>query len=181
MLGAEKTRIIKFFRDNFDSQIAEERHSLDFSFDRGEILYIIGFDGKGEVHYIIAAIMYVSCKEGSYINWFAVSDKTYDSTRFGKYSINQPFCNMGLGLFLLQMVQLQAVAHGYSPNLYLQANMATTAAVYYQHRGFVKTDTNESLHLPPHLLSWCEQAKNEKATTPFVYFVTDAELIQDAI
>ena len=42
-------------------------------------------------------------------------------------------------------------------------------------------DLNESKHLPQHLLSWCEQAKNEKATTPFVYFVTDAELIQDAI
>src|SRR6476660_10549658 len=109
MLGAEKTRIIKFFRDNSDSQIAEERHSLDFAFDRGEILYIIGFDGKGEIHHIIAAIMYISCAEGSYINWFAVSDKTYDSTRYGKFSINQPFHNMGLGSFLLQMVQLQAV------------------------------------------------------------------------
>lgn len=59
--------------------------------------------------------------------------------------------------------------------------MATTAAVYYQHQGFVKTDTNDPLHLPQLLLKWCEQAKNEKATTLFVYFVTDAELIKDAI
>src|SRR6476620_3429127 len=181
MVGAEKKRIISFLQENFDSTIVEERHSLDFAFDRGEILYIIGFDGKGEIHHIIAAIMYVSCAEGSYINWFAVSDKTYDSTKFGKFSINQPFCNMGLGSFLLQMVQLQAVAQGYSSNLYLQANMATTAAVYYQHWGFVKTDTNEPKHLPNHLLRLCEQAKNEKATSPFVFFVTDADQRQDAI
>src|SRR4051812_4593826 len=99
MLGAEKTKITRFFRDNFDQVILEERDSLENSFDRGEILYIIGFDGKGENHHIIAAIMYVSCVKGSYINWFAVSKRTYDSTRFGKYSNNQPFCNMGLGTF----------------------------------------------------------------------------------
>ena len=100
MLGAEKTKIIKFFRNNFDQVILEERDSLDTNVDRGEILYIIGFDGKGENHHIIAAIMYVSCVKGSYINWFAVSPLTYDSTRFGKHLNNQHFCYMALELFI---------------------------------------------------------------------------------
>ena len=90
--------------------IHEEQNSLELSFNRGKILYIIGFNAKGEDHHIVAAIMYVSCAKGSYINWFAVSQRTYDSARFGKFANGQPFCNMGLGLFLLQMVQLQAVA-----------------------------------------------------------------------
>src|SRR5687768_16762873 len=87
---------------------------------------------------------------------------------------------MGLDSFLLQTVQLLAVAQGYSCNLYLQSNMATTAASYYKHRGFVKTDSNEAQHLPETLSTWCQQAKKEKASTLFVYFVTDKELIEDA-
>ena len=181
ILGLEGTKIVKFFRDNFDSVIHEEQDSLELAFNRGETLYIIGFDGKGESHHIVAAIMYVSCAKGSYINWFAVSQRNYDTSRFGKNANGQPFCNMGLGSFLLQMVQLQAVAQGYKCDLYLQANMATRAAEYYQHQGFVTTDTNEAKHLPETLLTWCKQAKLEKSTTPFVYFVTDEVLIQDAI
>ena len=110
MVQAERTKIITFMKDNFERPHLEETDAMEMSFDRGEILYIIGFDGRGEQHHIIAVSMYVSCAVGSYINWFAVSPLTYDSTRFGKHSNNQCFCNMGLESFLLQMVQLQAVA-----------------------------------------------------------------------
>src|SRR5687768_9285965 len=153
MVGLESTKILKFIRENFDRVIPEERGALDLSFERGEILYIIGFDGKGESHHMVAAIMYVSCAKGSYINWFAVTDKTYDPTRFGKSANGQPFCNIGLGSFLLQTVQLLAVAQGYSCNLYLQLNMATTAASYYKHKGFVKTDSNDAMHIPEMLFT----------------------------
>ena len=88
---------------------------------------------------------------------------------------------MGLGLFILQLVQLQAVAQGYSSNLYLQANMGTIAASYYQHCGFILTQTNNPTHLPETLWTWYQQTKNEKSTTPYVYFVTDDKLIADAI
>ena len=109
----------------------EEREAIEISFDRGEILYIIGFDGNGDNHHIIAAIMYVSCEDGSYINWFAVTQRNYDKDRFGKLANYQPFCSMGLGSFLLQMVQLQAVVQGYKSDLYLQSNLSTEAACYY--------------------------------------------------
>jgi len=144
VMGYEKTKIVKFFKDNFDQVISEERDSLENCFDRGEILYIIGFDGKGENHHVIAAILYATCAKGTYINWFAVTQKTYDSSRFGKHANNQPFRNMGLGSFMLQVVQLQAVAQGYKSDLYLQANMGTLAASYYQHHGFILTATNKS-------------------------------------
>src|SRR5687768_17905126 len=67
MVGLESTKILKFIRENFDRVIPEERGSLELSFERGEILYIIGFDGKGENHHMVAAIMYVSCAERSYL------------------------------------------------------------------------------------------------------------------
>ena len=94
---------------------------------------------------------------------------------------------MGLELFLLQRVQLQAVAQGFSCNLYLQANISTTAARYYEHWGFVKTTTNTISHLPETLQTFWKKAKKEKSATteegtksPFVYFVTDEENIADA-
>ena len=112
--------------------------------------------------------MYATCAEGSYINWFAVSQQAYDTQRFGKYANNQPFCNMGLGSFLLQMVQLQAVAQGYSPNLYLQANMSTIAFDYYQHWVFVLAESNDPKLMPETLLNWRQQAKDEMTKNPYV-------------
>jgi hypothetical protein len=88
---------------------------------------------------------------------------------------------MGLGSFMLQVVQLQAVAQGFSSGLYLQANMGTIAASYYQHCGFMSTATNDPSHLPGTLLDWYQQTKLEKSSTPYVYFVTDNELIADAL
>ena len=180
LVALEKTKILKFIKDNFDSPLPEERDTIELSFDRGEILYIIGFDSKGENHHIIAVIMYVTCAEGRYINWFAVSQRTYNHTRFGKFANEQPFRNMGLGSFLLQMVQLQAVVQGYSCNLYLQSNMSTAAAKYYQHCGFVVPKANDPKLLPATLFTWYKQAKDKDASSPFVYFVTTEELENDA-
>ena len=125
--------------------------------------------------------MYVTCAEGNCINWFAVTQRTYDHSRFGKFANDQPFQNMGLGSFLLQMVLLQAVVQGYSCDLYLQSNMSTAAAKYYHHRGFVVTETNDPKMLPETLFTWYKQSKDKDATTPFVYFVTTEELENDAM
>src|SRR5688572_24625823 len=106
---------------------------------------------------------------------------TNDSVRFGKITYGQFFCNMGLESFMLQTVQFQAVLQEYSCNLYLQSNIATTVARYYQHQGFVEMDSNNSRYLPETLITWCQQVKKKKTITPFVYFATDEELIQDTI
>ena len=79
------------------------------------------------------------------------------------------------------MVQLQAVVQGFSCDLYLQANMAAPATRYYEHQGFVQTATNMPSQLPETLSNWWKQGKKEEeAKSPFVYFVTDEENINDA-
>ena len=88
---------------------------------------------------------------------------------------------MRLGSFLLQLVQLQAVAQGFSCDLYLQTNMAAPAAKYYEHRGFVQKATNNLSHLPETLQTFWKQSKTEeKAKPPYVFFVTDEKNIADA-
>lgn len=59
--------------------------------------------------------------------------------------------------------------------------MSTSVAEYYQHWGFVKTDSNELKYLPEIMSTWYQQAKKEEASTPFVYFVFNEELVQDAL
>ena len=180
MLAKEKQKISKFFLDNFKSQHPEEKKSISTSFERGETLYIIGFNNKGDAHSVIAVIMYVSCQEGSYINWFVVDQRPYDHSRFGKFANEQSFCNMGLGAFLLQMVQLQEVIQGFSTDLYLQENMSTPAQKYYENRGFKKLESNDPKLLPDTLYEWYTKLKETNAITPFVYFATTEELENDA-
>ena len=68
-----------------------EKQSVSACFDRGDTLYIIGFGNTGETNHIVAVIIYVSSAEGTYINWFAVSGRTYDMNRFGKFATDKPF------------------------------------------------------------------------------------------
>ena len=88
---------------------------------------------------------------------------------------------MGLGSFLLQMVQMQAVAQGYSPDIYLQANKSTEAAQYYLHWNFVRMAKNEPNQLPETLNRYYSQSKEDNDAGPYLYFVTNEQLRQDAI
>lgn len=88
---------------------------------------------------------------------------------------------MGLGSFLLQIVQLQAVAQGFSTNLYLQANMSTKTVVYYKICGFKMAERNDPTLVPDSIQYWLSKSKDKNEITPFVYFVTTAELGKDAL
>ena len=88
---------------------------------------------------------------------------------------------MGLGSFLLQMVQMQAVAQGFSSEIYLQANKSTEAAQFYLHRGFVMMKENDPKLLPETLNRLYFQSKDDNVAAPFLYFVTNEQQIQDAI
>lgn len=180
--GAEEKRLKEFFAANFSTMLADEQHFMLQSFIRNHTLYIIGFENGGKTNHIIAAIMYVSCAEGTYINWFAVSLGSFDKKTCGRFANNKPFRSTGLGSFLLQMVQLQAVARGYKPDLYLQANMSAEAATYYEHRGFVKMDANDPKQLPETLQYFYKKSKNDSTYEgPYVNFVTNEQLRRDAI
>src|SRR5688572_2214320 len=66
ILGLENTKILTFFRANFDRVIPEERGSLELSFEIGELLYIIGFDGKGEnIIWLLPSCMFLALKEAT--------------------------------------------------------------------------------------------------------------------
>ncbi len=180
VLSLKSKKISTFFKDIFNSLMPKERQSIMYSFEKGDALYIIGFDITGKIHHVIAAILYVLAPEGSYINWFAVTHQSYNHDRFGRGSNDQPFCNMGLESFLLQVVQLQAVTRGYSSTLYLQANMSTEAFLYFHHCGFKKMDENDPELLPERLNSWYLLSKQENGVTPCVNFVTNKQNKMDA-
>ena len=59
--------------------------------------------------------------------------------------------------------------------------MSTNAFQYYKHRGFVLAERNDPKLMPETLWNWSQQAKDGKATNPYVYFVSDQKLIDDAI
>ena len=79
------------------------------------------------------------------------------------------------------MVQMQAVAQGFSSDIYLQANKSTEAAQFYLHRGFVMMEENDPKLLPETLNRFYFECKDDNVTVPFLYFVTNEQQIQDAI
>ena len=76
---------------------------------------------------------------------------------------------------------MQAVAQGFTSEVYLQANKSTEAAQFYQHRGFVMMKENDPKLLPETLNWFYSQAKEDNVAAPFLYFVTNKQQIQDAI
>ena len=80
--------------------------------------------------------MYVMSPEGTYMNWLAVTITPFSTSFYGNKASNNPFRGMGLGTFLLLMVQLQAASLKYSIELYLQSNNASYAYKWYQNCEF---------------------------------------------
>ena len=59
MVQAEKAKIINFMKDNFVRPHHAETDAMDLSFDRGEILYIIGL--MAEERTIISLLLSCMC------------------------------------------------------------------------------------------------------------------------
>ena len=79
---------------------------------------------------------------------------------------------MGLGTFLLHMIQLQAASKSFRTDIYLQSNISSQAYQWYGHHGFSLTKSNSPEELPQELRSWYEASKNALISTPYVHFVT---------
>ena len=84
-----------------------------------------------------------------------------------------PFRGMGLGTFLLHMIQLQAASKNYSPEIYLQSNISSQAYHWYGHCGFSLTKSNALKELPQELRNWYEASQNAVISTPYVHFTTE--------
>jgi hypothetical protein len=79
---------------------------------------------------------------------------------------------MGLGIFLLHMVQLQAASKNYKIDFHLQSNISSEAFDWYQHCRFVLTPTNDPDQLPGPLKSIYENSSSSKTSNPYIHFVT---------
>ena len=62
---------------------------------------------------------------------------------------------------MLQLVQMQAIAQGFSPDLYLQANKSVEAAQFYEHQGFVMMEENNPKLLPESLFRFYSESKED--------------------
>ena len=124
----EKTKIHALIETAFDYLTAEDKKAIDKSLDCDQALFIFGFDNNAKTLNVIAVVvLYVMSNKGTYINWLVVSSKTFDQKIYGKWATNQPFCAMGLGSFLLHMIQLQAASNDSELDLYLQVNTNSAA------------------------------------------------------
>jgi len=109
------------------------------------------------------------------VNWLAVSKQQRKSSGIEYKEKN--WRSLGLGTFLLHLLQVANTAQGWSPNMFLQANFSEGAVKFYNNRGFVWADSNEIKELPPLMQS---VAKISSALTVndvndkkgFIYFVT---------
>ena len=176
-LNLEQKQIVELMKENFLQLTIDDIESMEQSLARGQVFYIFGFDNSGIGHHIIAALLYIQTESGSYINWFAVSESSFDTKRFGKFANGKPFCDMGIGTFLLKMVQLQAAIQNYSVSIYLQANQGNPAAIWYKNRGF-ELIANDAKLLPDAIFDFY-QSSTYRVSTPYVHFVTTRELIKD--
>ena len=177
-LNQERNKILAFIKNNFIQVTHDDITSIEESLARGQVMYIFGFDNSGRSHHIIAAVLYIQTENGSYINWIAVTDTNFDSIRFGKHANGNPFRDMGIGTFLLRMIQLQAAMQDSSISIYLQANLGSAAAIWYYHRGFKKIP-NAIAKLPTPILHYYTDSSDKSKVTPYVHFITTEELRKD--
>ena len=87
----EKKKILDLLKENFTQITHDDVESMEQSLARGQVMYIFGFDNSGRTHHVIAAVLYIQTEGGSYINWFAVSESKFDSSRFGKFATGKTF------------------------------------------------------------------------------------------
>jgi len=172
MFGKERKKIHELIKNSFNHTTPEDNDAIENAFKYGQAFYIIGFGNNLGTHHVIAVVLYVMTEQGSYINWLAVTHKTFTCSLYGKHATEKQFRGMGLATFLLHMVQLQAASKDYSINLYLQSNISSQAYQWYAHRGFVLSAYNDAQQLPETIRSYYFQSQSTALTGPYVHFVT---------
>ena len=135
--------MVDFFTQQFDQMHKDETEAIS----RGMIsdcdtLYVVGIDNASHYH-IIAAVQYVATPDAVYINWLGVEHKISANVSFSKKQSGEKriqFRKLGLGTFMLNLVQMQQIGRGHSHTLILQTNPTSRARVFYERRGFRVSD-----------------------------------------
>ena len=141
-------KVWRFFRDQFQTFNDSEKNSITASVKYNETMLIVYFASDNTMK-IVAANTYCATKDGIYVNWFAVEAKKISNVIFDDNSTeSKSLQQMGLGTFMLQMVQIVQLAQGHSPDMYLQANPKENASNFYVKRGFELSPSNSTNQLP---------------------------------
>ena len=83
--------IIELIKTSFNHTTPEEIVAIENFIDYDQVFYIIGFGTSYGSFHIIAAVSYVMTKQGSFINWLAVTNKHFTKAVYGKYGTEIPF------------------------------------------------------------------------------------------
>src|SRR5687767_9062183 len=78
---------------------------------------------------------------------------------------------MGLAIFLIHMVQLQASFQNFNIDLYLQSNISNQIFKWYKHCNSALSPSNDPENFPPMLHSF-SNSQPMPSTDPYVNFVT---------
>ena len=117
MLARERKKVFELIKNSFNHTTPEDNSVIQNSFTYRQAFYIIGFSNNLNAHHVKAAVLYVMTEEGTYINWLDVTSKMFTSAVYGKHGTEKFFREMGLGIFLLHMVQMQVAMKVYRMNL----------------------------------------------------------------
>ena len=146
------------FYDQFDpgdDNWKPHRENLEAGFeDECVTLTVLGFASKGKTRHVVACVQYIPTEHGAFIKWFAVQSfqrlqkNEYAPFENDRGSNDPSFHNIGLGSFLLLLVQMQQIASGYSPLIALQCLEKSDAEQFYINRGFKQAPSNEISSVP---------------------------------
>ena len=170
----EKKLLSTFFCKQFELQ-TEDKKTVEHSLAHSQTFYVAAYDNS-HTKIIVAAISFASTVEGVYVNWLAVSKGKRHELQFGSDGNNKPWTSLGLGCFLLKLLQVQqASSGGCSTNIYLQANMGEPATRFYKNRGFVKAPRNDPTGLPLSLAKLVVDSAQGQYSNGYIYFVSDEQ------
>jgi hypothetical protein len=135
-----QNNLVTFLSRQFDSMENDKKESIKTGcFGNCDTLHVVGFDNNHQYH-IILAVQYVCDIQAAYINWFAVEHQLPSNATFVKKGSPgeklKTLHNLGLGEFMLSLIQMQQVAKEWKASLVLQINPNTMACAFYKQRGF---------------------------------------------
>ena len=152
----------------FKTFTQDEKDSVTNSLNHGHTYLIFSLNSNGNARILVGVVLFSADKYGTWINWLAVADETFDRTRFGKKASEERFRKSGIGTLLLLLVQLRSITYDWSTDIYLQANQEESAVHFYKAVGFRACPTNSKMSMPS---QWRNRINDDSTDTFYLKFV----------
>ena len=128
-----------------DKMSTEDSTNYISMFRKNESLFVTIVNEKGTVDNIIGGIQFKMSGGGIWINYFGVLDGDVKKSVFGSiaehFDKENNFRRNGIGLILIQLVQLYACCKGTCPNVHIRVSNDSAFYRYLLNRGFVLATT----------------------------------------